>query len=368
MDGQWLGTFSGTNSGTLIIDGDNRGDHVEGRIFVFDDAPGMPGFVAYFRTPNRDPVQTMNVALEVLHPFTFDVVPRHQLPNAFPDLTLPQQATATLTLQRRQLRIAWSTSIGTNGIALLPRSAADKPSDYRADSKIRTWDKFKQFAVGLEPGRFIFRGQPQPFRLRTAFHRTKRKDLVRFINEDIPVLHRMLTPRMRHLFHLNDPLQNGAFWNLIQHHGYPTPLLDWTQSPFVAAYFAFRPERRLSDGSASKIRIAMFDRKQWQEDFSQLQRVHFTRPHFSILQAYAIENERALPQQALSSVTNVDDIETYIRSREDENDKRYLRVFDLPYEGRDHVLRELRLMGITAGSLFPGFDGTCEELRMQYFQ
>jgi hypothetical protein len=26
------------------------------------------------------------------------------------------------------------------------------------------------------------------------------------------------------------------------------------------------------------------------------------------------------------------------------------------------VIRELRLMGITAGSLFPGLDGACEEL------
>ncbi len=81
----------------------------------------------------------------------------------------------------------------------------------------------------------------------------------------------------------------------------------------------------------------------------------------------AIDNERLMPQQSISSVTNIDDIESYIRSIESE-ERRYLQIVDLPLKERPLVMRELSMMGITAGSLFPGFDGACEELRERHFQ
>ena len=73
------------------------------------------------------------------------------------------------------------------------------------------------------------------------------------------------------------------------------------------------------------------------------------------------------PQQSISSVTNIDDIESYIRSLESE-ERRYLHIVNLPLKERPLVMRELSMMGITAGSLFPGFDGACEELRERHFQ
>jgi hypothetical protein len=81
----------------------------------------------------------------------------------------------------------------------------------------------------------------------------------------------------------------------------------------------------------------------------------------------AIDNERMIPQQAVSSLTNVDDIEGYIRQRESETGLTFLQAIDLRLNERRRVMEELSSMGITAGSLFPGLDGACEELRERFF-
>ncbi len=107
--------------------------------------------------------------------------------------------------------------------------------------------------------------------------------------------------------------------------------------------------------------------KSWNVDQPKSQLISPARPHFTFLSPISIDNPRTIPQQAISSVTNVDDIENFIEWQEKRTGKNYLTVIDLPASERSQIMQELAMMGITAGSLFPGLDGACEQLKERFF-
>lgn len=364
MNGQWLGPYKGTNSGALLVEVDDLGDHFEGRAYAFDASPDLPSACAFIRTVAKERKFKLTVPLVPLHRFTSDILDWETVRKDYAAGTvIPTSAETEWEFSGDRLLIKWVTDIGTFGESELIKGRADQGSDYSPLS-VSTWDEFRRFVRELEQDRYIYRGQEDAgWRLRTYFHRTGRADSLRFLSVDIPALHQHLSSLTSHVFDLSKPNEHGAFVSLVQHHGYPTPLLDWTHSPFIAAYFAFKKAKK----SAAKVRIFVFDDRKWRSAFNQLAKLAPARPHFSIAKFLSINNPRMIPQQALSSITNIDDIEEYIMTRERERGVSYLQVIDLPVSEREYVMSELKLMGITAGSLFPGLDGACEQIKEQNF-
>lgn len=345
------------------------GDHFRGCAYAYDNNEGLPSTFAVIKTPNKGSRSKFTAPLAPLDPRTGEPTEWGSITGQFQGVKFPTSADVECEWDAKSLKISWVTDIGTSGSADIPKSHADQPSVYKS-LPISTWEEFKKYVTGLEQYRFIYRGQTNTWRLRSPFHRTGRGDMRNFFLQDIPVLHRSLSARTKHVFNLADPLQNAAFLNMVQHHGYPTPLLDWTYSPFVAAYFAYHRVRKDAAAKAQadqKVRIFLFDAKEWRNSLPQILKTSVRWQHFSLVEPIAIENERLIPQQALSSFTTVDDIETYVASKEADAKKTFLQVIDLPLSERHLVIRELTLMGVTAGSLFPGLDGTCEELRERFF-
>ncbi|WP_321794834.1 FRG domain-containing protein [Caballeronia sp. J97] len=368
MRGQWLGRFHATGwSGSATVEVDDLGKTFGGRVYLFSRDTNMPSAIAYFEVPKGDNPARAVAKILPIDPSTGNPTTWDALAHRFPQLSFATLAQTTLRWTQDRMVAVWDSNLGAHGRAFLYKSNAERASEY-VETPME-WAQFKAHVACLEFRRFVFRGQAKRWRLRTHFHRTGRADLWKYNNEDMTLLHRHLSARTRHTFNRRDSDENGAFLHLAQHHGFPTPLLDWTYSPYVAAFFAYQkvPKQLSPADAGSRVRIYQFDRQKWTNDLIQIPKAAPARPHFSLLEFIAIENERMIPQQALSGLTNVDDVEDYIRSVERSNGTRYLSVIDLPAADRTMVMQELSTMGITAGALFPGLDGACEELRERLF-
>lgn len=372
MNGQWIGPYTGTNGGLLVVDLDDAGDHYDGSASAIDSNAQLPPTYADFThapIPKGKTEFDLRVPLMPIdrmsgHPTTWDQVKK----NYPPDVTVPNYAETHWKVAGDKIDVSWCTDVGTNGCGIVEKSKGNSDSTLSPIAEIMTWEDFRRFTRELEPYHYIFRGQTNnKWRLRTLFHRTGRASLMKFMIQDIPVVHRHLSGMMAHSLNLRDPFHNAAFYNLLQHHGYPTPLLDWTHSPFIAAYFAFKDMRCADKKTENCVRLFVFDKSQWCQDFEHIGVLTPPKLYFTVLEPLALNNPRVVPQQSVSSLTNVEDIESYLTDCEKLAGKQYLRVIDLPASERIAVRRELGLMGITAGSLFPGLDGACEQLRERFF-
>ncbi|WP_321936259.1 FRG domain-containing protein [Paraburkholderia sp. J8-2] len=366
--GQWTGSFQATEiEGTLVIDLEELSGQTVGSVMMFPKtgAPVMVGKIwSIYSAPDR---AFAAISLNPVNPQFQNLVMWEQIPQVFPNMEIAKKAQAVLTWTDSKMEVRWHSDINRQGNAALTRNDPTRASEL--PTRTMNWADFKTHVTGLLPRKYVFRGQQKPWRLRSHFHRTGRSDLLRYTLDDLPTLHRHLSARTRHIFNRQISDENGAFLHLAQHHGFPTPLIDWTYSPFVAAFFAFR-KITISDSkkrNAGNVRIFLFDQAEWRDSVAPISITAPALPHFSLMEFMAIENERLIPQQALSALTNVDDVESFIDFVEKLHAKRYLTAIDIPAKERETVMRELALMGITAGALFPGLDGSCEELRERLF-
>jgi hypothetical protein len=368
MRGQWIGPFKGTNEGVAVVELDHVGDHFEGSAFAYSNNPALPSLWAFVRTPKDELAFDLELLVKPIDTVNGTIDEWSRIGERYPGVDLSPHLNVRWEFSGDELRLSWQSPIGTAGTANLLRSRAIDRSNRVAEANIKSWTEFKEFTVSLEPRRYAFRGQESnAWRLVTSFHRCGRFDLRKYIQTDIPQLHAHLSSLTSHQFNLSDPIENASFHSLVQHHGYPTPLLDWTLSPYIAVYFAFRKIRKADQRSDAFARVFVHDMRDWYADIPALQMISPAPLHFTFLSPRAINNPRLVPQQALSSVTNVSDIENFIAWQEVRFKKTYLRVIDLPTSERGQIMQELAMMGITAGSLFPGLDGACEQIKEQLF-
>jgi hypothetical protein len=372
MRGQWLGTYRSSKGGQLIVDGkamvniDEVDGHFEAVAYLAPASIEIPLTFAYFSTENKVAKQSTVAQVLPIDPRTHYPADWNDVKALYPEgTTHSSRADVSLDVQGNILHIDAVSDIGITITAVLKKPSGNGES--KIEGQEMSWEQFKSYISSLSGSSFLYRGQQKPWSLCTSFHRRGRYRMSEFTSKDVRQLHQRLSAITSHFFDLNVPEQNGAFFNLLQHHGYPTPLLDWSHSPYVAAFFAFRDRPIGYDGSEF-VRIYVFNNGEWTTRYRQIQTLDPPFPHLSVMEFISIGNPRAVPQQAVTTVTNLHDIEAYILEREADTGVRFLSAIDIPAKEREVAMRDLRFMGITAGSMFPSIEGVCEEFRERNFE
>jgi hypothetical protein len=371
MQGQWIGEFKDEFSGTVRLELEEREGRSVGHAYLFyAQTDSLPGFMFNINVGLEPPFVT-EVTTTYLHSdggiMTQEARDRAEasLAQRFGEVPVPATLQIELEMRGDDVVVRYTTTSREMEAITLCESSVRSRSELVGRADLLTWDQFREWAVDRRPRHFIFRGQTHSHKLSTTFHRTWRKNLQLWMLDDVRTLYGAMSEQISYPLQLGDMAHNAAFWSLLQHHGYPTPLLDWTFSPFVAAYFAFA---NVTPNDPVHPRIYIFDQAKWNERYGKLGfMADPSPPQLVVLESYRFGNPRAAPQQALATVSNVTDIESFILARETEDEQEYLTVCELPATEAPRILRELELMGITYGSLFPGLDGIARDAKERLF-
>jgi hypothetical protein len=224
--------------------------------------------------------------------------------------------------------------------------------------------QFREHLGNLPAGSFVFRGQgDSEWKLETSFHRAfhlwqndfaclQKRLLENFEAEFLRGEHGIVLP--------SDPLKK---WKMAQHYKLPTPLLDWSESPYVAAFFAYQTAfdnivaTTRSETDALKERLAIWAlRGNGAED-------HWKAMGVQILPG-DVSNTRIRNQLGLFTLLPPDEpnlencVLKYCRSAA-VSVQELLIQFTLPFHSIHEAMEDLSMMDITPRRLYGDLEGAC---------
>lgn len=238
---------------------------------------------------------------------------------------------------------------------------------------IDDWEELKQFVNEFAHWpNYIFRGHGEKdwlleSTLSRALKKIKEEDKEELVKEHL----KLFTLEIRGRRGSNPrKLTDNELWALGQHYGLYTPLLDWSESPWVALFFALTSIEK----SVEKKRVL------WALHKPDISKIKYpprkdklvNSPNsfpVEIIEPIIDENSRLVNQRGVFTKIDVRyDLQTWIEKAPNFGDWNTLYKVIFPDALRDKILLELNLMNINYSSLFPDLEGSSRHVNIRLLQ
>ncbi|MBW7988758.1 MAG: FRG domain-containing protein [Planctomycetes bacterium] len=212
----------------------------------------------------------------------------------------------------------------------------------------------------------LFRGQSDSgWRLESALDRIQKEMSVDHYNTIVKIVHKHVATCTGRGWDLDTKVSLGEF-NLpayefmayLRHNEFPSPLLDWSRSPYIAAYFAFS-DIYLTSKDIKYVSIFVCPEHFW----------YGKEPHIRSLgptiathrNHYLQQSEYTICIKKKGKEIYYDDYEA-VKNKEEQD---VMIKYNIPVSEQSKVLRKLDSMNITAYSLFDSESSLMETLAMR---
>lgn len=254
------------------------------------------------------------------------------------------------------------------------------------EKRINSWEEFLEFKKDKLSDDWVYRGQGQDDPLKTSLERSREFFDSDVDWSDLPGIEEQMIRQFRRSFQgeRDEYLDKDKLYciSLMQHHGAPTRLLDFTWSPYVGVFFALENAHdspvlwciniEWIDSEVEKVigndlsRDRWDDKKRTDESFDA---IYMSDPpkKFVWLENPLRLNTRLVIQQGIFLCPgNVSaSLEDNLKELKEWNDSKHIIkiLFNFTKSERGSVLKELHRMNITQASLFPGLDGYSRSMK-----